>query len=81
MNDHFAHRSQQATSAETGQGERETQPCSPCVGTCRIDPDDGLCVGCFRNLDEICNWLMLSDEQKLALMTCCEKRRKDRQKD
>ncbi|MDN5874311.1 MAG: DUF1289 domain-containing protein [Sinobacteraceae bacterium] len=36
---------------------------SPCVGICRIG-EDGLCVGCRRNLDEIGAWNGMSDAQR-----------------
>ena len=29
---------------------------SPCVSVCRMRPDNGLCEGCFRTLDEIAQW-------------------------
>ena len=31
---------------------------SPCVSVCTMDPESGLCRGCFRTLDEIANWAM-----------------------
>lgn len=29
---------------------------SPCVGTCKLDPETGWCVGCARSGDEIAEW-------------------------
>jgi uncharacterized protein len=29
---------------------------SPCVSICRMDPGTGLCVGCWRDIDEIIAW-------------------------
>ncbi len=29
---------------------------SPCISVCRMDPRGNLCQGCFRTLDEICQW-------------------------
>ena len=29
---------------------------SPCINVCRMDESSGLCVGCWRNLDEIIKW-------------------------
>ena len=51
---------------------------SPCLGICRIDPEDGLCVGCFRSLEEICNWLTLAETEKQAVIDACDRRRKER---
>lgn len=50
-----------------------SQP-SPCRGICRIDPEQGLCVGCYRNLDEICAWLGLDDEERAQIMRTCDTR-------
>ncbi|MDY0343497.1 MAG: DUF1289 domain-containing protein [Lentimicrobium sp.] len=34
---------------------------------CRLD-EDGMCVGCFRNLDEIANWAIMTREEKLDVL-------------
>lgn len=34
---------------------------SPCVSVCRMDMESGLCLGCFRTLDEIAAWGQLDD--------------------
>ena len=41
---------------------------SPCVSVCIIDPQSGLCRGCKRTLDEISRWVVMSDEQRLAVL-------------
>ncbi len=41
---------------------------SPCVSICIIDPQSGLCRGCKRTLDEISRWVVMSDEQRLAVL-------------
>lgn len=43
------------------------EPKSPCKRVCRLD-EEGMCVGCFRNLDEIANWSILSREEKLEVL-------------
>ena len=48
---------------------------SPCIGICRIDPDSGYCVGCFRSLDEICSWLSLEIDERAEVVGLCEERR------
>jgi len=40
---------------------------SPCIKVCRID-DDGFCVGCKRTLDEIRDWMILSDYEQNMLV-------------
>lgn len=41
---------------------------SPCVKICQIHPRAGLCVGCFRTLDEIANWSVMSAPARRAVM-------------
>ncbi len=41
---------------------------SPCVKVCALDPQSGLCRGCFRTLEEIADWLEMTPEQKLATL-------------
>ncbi|HEX4523564.1 MAG TPA: DUF1289 domain-containing protein [Casimicrobiaceae bacterium] len=41
---------------------------SPCTSVCTIDAETGLCVGCYRTLDEIAGWIDLSAEQKRTLL-------------
>lgn len=42
-------------------------PKSPCIKVCKMNPKSGLCIGCYRNLDEISKWSQLSyyDKQKV----------------
>ena len=47
---------------------------SPCVAVCKIDEDSNLCLGCFRTLDEIASWSMLTREQKLDINKKCKER-------
>ncbi len=37
---------------------------SPCVNVCRMNPQTGLCEGCWRTLDEIAAWSKMPDEAK-----------------
>jgi uncharacterized protein len=46
---------------------------SPCIGTCTVGPD-GLCLGCFRSLDEIAGWMGLSADQRRAIMASLPER-------
>ncbi|HAH58878.1 MAG TPA: DUF1289 domain-containing protein [Bacteroidales bacterium] len=34
---------------------------------CRLD-ENGMCVGCFRNLDEIANWAIMTKEEKFDVL-------------
>ena len=48
---------------------------SPCVKVCAIDPDDRVCMGCYRSLEEIAAWPRLSELEKVALNATLEERR------
>lgn len=48
-------------------GKSSKEPSSPCKRVCRLD-EDGMCVGCFRNLDEIASWSIMSKEEKLDVL-------------
>jgi len=37
---------------------------SPCISVCRMNPDDGLCLGCLRDIDEIIAWGRMDEDNK-----------------
>jgi predicted Fe-S protein YdhL (DUF1289 family) len=41
---------------------------SPCVKVCVMDPQQGLCGGCHRTLDEISRWGEMSNSEREAVM-------------
>lgn len=41
---------------------------SPCIKTCQIDRQSGLCQGCLRTLDEIASWASYSDGQRADIL-------------
>ena len=51
---------------------------SPCIRTCKIVPDTGFCVGCFRTIDEIRLWSKLTDIQKQNMTYLLERRRMEK---
>lgn len=51
-----------------------SDPPSPCVGVCVVNPQTQLCDGCFRTLDEIAAWWDYTAEQKYAVLGRLEKR-------
>jgi predicted Fe-S protein YdhL (DUF1289 family) len=53
------------------------QPPSPCTGVCRIEAATGWCQGCWRTLEEIADWPMLSVREKDALLARLAKRAAD----
>lgn len=40
---------------------------SPCRLVCRLN-EQGMCVGCYRMLDEIANWEIMSNEEKFEIL-------------
>jgi uncharacterized protein len=49
---------------------------SPCNSVCRIDECSGWCLGCYRTLDEIAAWSVMTEAQKLALRVALQARRR-----
>lgn len=49
---------------------------SPCENVCQMNPATGYCIGCLRTLDEIADWLEMTDEQKSELLARLEERKK-----
>ncbi|MDO5706133.1 MAG: DUF1289 domain-containing protein [Paracoccus sp. (in: a-proteobacteria)] len=45
-----------------------TEPQSPCVNICVMHPSEGICVGCYRTLDEIASWGLMSAEARRAVL-------------
>ena len=41
---------------------------SPCIKICVIHPEERLCVGCLRTLDEIAAWSKITPEARRAIM-------------
>lgn len=41
---------------------------SPCIGVCKLDVTNNLCVGCLRSADEIAKWAQLDNEKALKIM-------------
>ena len=41
---------------------------SPCVAVCKIDHENGYCIGCNRTIEEITNWSSFNDIQKKKIL-------------
>lgn len=48
---------------------------SPCIDVCRMDARTGLCIGCYRTLEEIGRWAAASNEEKRAILAAVARRR------
>lgn len=53
----------------------DTSVPSPCIAVCQVDDASDLCIGCFRHIDEIRDWPILSAEEKQAVLTRCAERK------
>jgi hypothetical protein len=47
---------------------------TPCIKTCVIDPASGFCIGCGRTGEEVAAWLVLTPEQRRAVMATLPER-------
>jgi predicted Fe-S protein YdhL (DUF1289 family) len=47
---------------------------SPCISVCRMNPTTALCEGCYRSMDEICQWSTASDADKKHIWNLIEQR-------
>lgn len=41
---------------------------SPCVKLCVIHPEERLCMGCFRSIDEISSWSRMTPAERSTIM-------------
>jgi len=41
---------------------------SPCVSICQMDPQDGVCLGCYRTRAEIAAWRSMDQDDQLVLL-------------
>lgn len=39
---------------------------SPCIKVCKVE--NKKCIGCYRTIDEIVSWRLLTDEQREDIM-------------
>lgn len=62
-----------AVRAQLARAMPENVP-SPCVSVCIMGPATGLCEGCWRTLDEIAAWAVMSDSDKRTVWLTIEQR-------
>lgn len=41
---------------------------TPCIKVCVVDGESGLCLGCFRRLNEVAGWARLSEAERERIM-------------
>ena len=52
----------------------EAEVSSPCIGVCSMDESTGLCLGCYRTMDEIQQWWDLDNAGKQVVVDIASKR-------
>ncbi|HEX9812308.1 MAG TPA: DUF1289 domain-containing protein [Burkholderiales bacterium] len=53
-----------------------SEPPSPCIRDCTLDPRTDICLGCHRTLAEISAWANASNEEKRRILESAEERRR-----
>ena len=41
---------------------------TPCIKVCVVDGESGLCLGCYRKLNEVAAWGRLTDEERERIL-------------
>lgn len=41
---------------------------TPCIKVCFVDPESGLCLGCFRTTGEVAGWLSMTSDRRAEVM-------------
>lgn len=62
-------------SASDSADQAMTSVPSPCNSICTIDAKLGVCIGCYRTLDEIASWMRFSDARKREVVQSLPARR------
>ena len=52
----------------------QPSPQSPCISVCALEEND-ICIGCYRSAEEITDWFMASDEEKIRILQRVRERR------
>ncbi len=56
--------------------DRSASVMSPCVRNCCLNEKD-ICLGCFRNLDEIKQWSMSTESERVIVLKKADRRKKE----
>lgn len=49
---------------------------SPCISVCALN-DDGICIGCWRSVDEIAAWSELDQQSRLEIVRSAHQRARE----
>jgi len=50
-------------------------PPSPCISVCQMDPVSGYCIGCYRTIDEIRQWIAAVPEARQRILAAVAARK------
>lgn len=50
-------------------------PASPCISVCQLDDRTGWCLGCYRTIDEIRDWIIMLPEERVRVLERLAERR------
>lgn len=50
-------------------------PPSPCISVCQLDDRTGWCIGCYRTIDEIRDWIISTPEERQRILDALAARR------
>ncbi len=50
------------------EGRFDTTVPSPCIAVCQMNAANRICIGCKRSLDEIRDWMIMTAEEKQAVL-------------
>lgn len=42
---------------------------TPCIKVCVVDGESGLCLGCYRQLNEVAAWARFTDAEREAILS------------
>lgn len=53
---------------------------SPCIQICVMHPDEKICTGCYRSIEEITRWSQLPTQERSEIMQALPNRAKSLKK-
>lgn len=70
---HKASQPQTGIRSENNKPDKPVVTPSPCVSICALN-DEGFCIGCYRDGNEIRLWNTYNDDQKRQVLNSCQRR-------
>lgn len=53
---------------------------TPCINVCKLTADTKQCIGCYRFVDEITNWINMTDFDRMNIMSKLKEREHEEEK-